>query len=405
MEAPAIQVRGVSKKFSRTIKHVMAYGAMDITRDFFGIDTQTEKLRAGEFWAVDNVSFELKRGETLGIIGQNGSGKSTLLKMLNGIYMPDKGSIAINGKVAALIEVGAGFSPLLTGRENIYINGQILGMSRNEIVRKFDSIVDFADIGDFLDAPVKHYSSGMYVRLGFAVAIHCEPEVLLVDEVLSVGDLSFRSKCMKKFAELKNKASIVFVSHNMNQVLRVCDSVLLIDGGGLLQSGMSEAVIQDYNNLMLYRAGKERQSGIDINDTTGTISGIKCTIAGSSGRAQATFTTGDDICIAIAFESSRNIVEPVLGVALMNTEGIMIGGVNNKNSAINRIRKGQNSLILTFRKIELLPGNYQIYLKWKESDNTQLLEGYGPGITIAACEAIQFKHYGIIRLNDEWTAA
>ena len=163
---------------------------------------------------LKGISFKVKKGETLGIIGPNGSGKSTLLKILNGIFPPDKGTIKIRGKVGALIEVGAGFHPMLTGRENIYINGTILGMSKKEIDEKFDKIVDFADIGDFLDVPVKNYSSGMYVRLGFSIAVCCQPEILLIDEVLSVGDISFRKKCLQKIIDLKKnkEISIIFVS-------------------------------------------------------------------------------------------------------------------------------------------------------------------------------------------------
>jgi len=180
----AIKVDHVSKKYCKSLKRAMVYGVTDIGRNTLGLSSHSENLRKHEFWAVDDISFEVRKGETLGIIGSNGSGKTTLLKMLNGIFWPDKGKITINGRVGALIEVGAGFHPLLTGRENVYINAAILGMTKEEVDEKFDSIIEFADIGDFLDTPVKFYSSGMYVRLGFAVAVHCEPDILLVDEVL-----------------------------------------------------------------------------------------------------------------------------------------------------------------------------------------------------------------------------
>ena len=187
-----IKVENVSKKYCRSLKHTMMYGMQDIARNSIGLKSCSDTLREGEFWALNDVSFEVKKGETLGIVGANGSGKSTLLKLLNGIFMPDKGRIEINGRVGALIEVGAGFHPMLTGRENIYVNGAILGMSKKEIDKKFDEIVDFADIGDFIDSPVKHYSSGMYVRLGFAIASHADLDILMVDEVLAVGDFRFK---------------------------------------------------------------------------------------------------------------------------------------------------------------------------------------------------------------------
>ena len=176
-----IRAEGISKKFSSKLKTSMKYGIIDIARDFIGIPSSSDTLRPSEFWSVQDVSFEVRRGECLGLIGPNGAGKSTLLKMLNGIIMPDKGSVEINGRVGALIEVGAGFHPLLTGQENIYINGSIMGLTKKEIDKKFNSIVDFAEIGDFIDMPVSYYSSGMYVRLGFAIAAHLEPDVLLID--------------------------------------------------------------------------------------------------------------------------------------------------------------------------------------------------------------------------------
>lgn len=236
-----------SKKFSVSLRHVMKYGAIDIARNMVGLRSNTSSLRVGEFWAVDGVSFDLKKGETLGIIGANGSGKSTLLKMISGIYMPDRGSIKIRGRVGALIEVGAGFNPMLTGRENIYINGAILGMGKSEIKKKFDRIVDFADIGDFIDAPVKHYSSGMFVRLGFSVAIHSNPDLLLVDEVLAVGDANFQKKCFDKILDMKQGGtSIVFVSHSVHAIERLCTSALLIKSGKQVSIGNTRDVIQRY---------------------------------------------------------------------------------------------------------------------------------------------------------------
>lgn len=193
-----IKVENVSKKFCKSLKRAMIYGMKDIGRDIFHINTKSDELRKDEFWALKNISFEVKKGECLGIIGANGSGKSTLLKLLNGIYMPDIGKISINGNVGALIQIGAGFNPMLSGRENIYVNASILGMSKVEIDKKFDSIVEFAGIGDFLDMPVKNYSSGMYVRLGFSIAINIEPKVLLIDEVLAVGDLAFQNMSLQK---------------------------------------------------------------------------------------------------------------------------------------------------------------------------------------------------------------
>lgn len=230
----------------------MLYGLHDIGRNVLGLSSRSFKLRPGEFWAVNQVSFSLEQGETLGIIGPNGSGKSTILKMLNGIYWPDKGKITIKGRVGALIEVGAGFHSLLTGRENIFINAAILGMNKNEIKNKFNDIVDFAAIGDFLDTPIKYYSSGMFVRLGFAIAVHCHPDILLVDEILAVGDEGFQHKCFDKIGELKqSKTTIIIVSHNMHLISTLSERILLLNKGHSQYFTEPEQGIRAYNQIFL----------------------------------------------------------------------------------------------------------------------------------------------------------
>ena len=247
---PLVRVENVSKKFCRGLKRSMWYGLRDIARNAVGLRSGSGKLRRDEFWALRDIDFELKRGEVLGIIGPNGSGKSTLLKMLNGIYWPDAGRIAVAGRVGALIEVGAGFHPMLSGRENIYVNGAILGMSKQEIDDKFDEIVAFADIGDFLDMPVKKYSSGMFVRLGFAVAAHCSPDVLLIDEILAVGDMAFRRRCYNRIDELKRTCTVVLVSHNMFQIGRICDRVLFLHRGENRFSGpVADGIMAYYDTV------------------------------------------------------------------------------------------------------------------------------------------------------------
>jgi len=226
-----VRVEGVSKKFCRSLKKSLWYGVQDISGELLGRGS-SETLRSDEFWAVKDVSFELWRGECLGLIGRNGAGKSTLLRMLNGLIKPDQGRIEINGQVGGLIALGAGFNPILTGRENIYVNGSILGLSKTEIDAKFEEIVEFAEIGDFIDAPVQTYSSGMNVRLGFAVAaVLIQPDVLLLDEVLAVGDIGFTIKCLNKVREIINQASVIFVSHNMQFVSTFCSEIMVMQRG------------------------------------------------------------------------------------------------------------------------------------------------------------------------------
>ncbi len=225
-----IKAENVSKKFAKDFKRSLYYGLRDVFSRVRGVEKKNE-LRKTEFWAVKDVCFEVRRGECLGLIGHNGAGKSTLLKMLNGLIAPDEGSITMKGKVGALIELGAGFNPVLTGRENIYNNAAIIGFSKEEIDKKFDDIVAFSEMNEFLDMPVQNYSSGMKVKLGFAIAAQMEPDILLIDEVLAVGDIGFRVKCLNRISELLDKCAVIFVSHSMQQIVRICTTGLLLEHG------------------------------------------------------------------------------------------------------------------------------------------------------------------------------
>lgn len=235
-----IKAENVSKKFAKDFKKSLYYGLVDVFSSVFR-KKQNKGLRKDEFWAVQNISFEVRRGECLGLIGHNGAGKSTLLKILNGLIAPDDGSITMYGKVGALIELGAGFNPILSGRENIYNNAAIIGFTKNEIDAKLQDIIDFAEIEEFIDMPVQNYSSGMKVRLGFAVAAQMEPDVLIVDEVLAVGDLGFILKCFKQIDTILPNTAVIFVSHNMPMVSRICNEIILMDHGKVEYQGNNVA--------------------------------------------------------------------------------------------------------------------------------------------------------------------
>ncbi len=249
MAGAAIQVQNVFKKFRRGAQHgSLRDGLAAWIRLNSARQSDITSLNDAEFWALDDVSFDVKPGEALGIIGPNGAGKSTMLKLLAGIMRPNCGSIQIDGRVSALIEVGAGFHPDLTGRENIFLNASIMGMSRAAARRKFDEIVDFAEIRDFLDTPIKRYSSGMYARLGFSVAAHVDPKVLLVDEVLSVGDRVFRAKCLDKMrAFLERGVAVVFVSHDLSSVSSFCQRALVLASGRVIASGSANEAVAHYH--------------------------------------------------------------------------------------------------------------------------------------------------------------
>lgn len=250
-----VRVEGVGKKFCRDLKRSLWFGVQDVVSELnpwskSQRDSGEDNLRAGEFWAVKDVSFELRRGECLGLIGHNGAGKTTLLRMLNGLIKPDRGEIQMRGRIGALIALGAGFNPILSGRENIYVNAAVLGLSKREIDSQIDEIIEFSEIGNFIDAPVQTYSSGMQVRLGFAVATTLQPDVLLLDEVLAVGDASFRHKCYHRINKIIRNCAVIMVSHSMDSIGSISSSVGFMDHGKFQYFPKVTEGIQAYNNAM-----------------------------------------------------------------------------------------------------------------------------------------------------------
>jgi lipopolysaccharide transport system ATP-binding protein len=263
------------------------------------------KLSDQEFWALRDLSFEVERGEAMGVIGHNGAGKSTLLKLLSGIMKPTRGSLTIKGKLSALIEVGAGFHDDLTGRENVYLNGVILGMSRAEVARKFDEIVHFSGLEEFIDTPVKRYSTGMYARLGFSVAAHVDPEVLLVDEVLSVGDWAFQNKSSQKLEELiKGGTTVVFVSHNLKAVGNLCSKCVLLEHGRAVQSGRSEDVIKHYLQSGSGTVDESRNAKVRILNVTIT----------KEGRPESRIGTGQTVLVTVTMQGQARCEDLALHV-------------------------------------------------------------------------------------------
>jgi len=253
MSDTLVKVENTSKKYCRSLKKSLWYGMLDLGHELVG-SRRESSLRADEFWAVHDASFEIKRGECLGLIGRNGAGKTTLLKMLNGQIRPDCGRIEIRGRVGALIALGAGFNPILTGRENIYVNAAVLGLTKKETDRRLEEIVEFAELAEFIDSPVQTYSSGMAVRLGFSIATTLEPDVMFIDEVLAVGDAAFRVKCYNKLMGLRDRMATIFVSHSMPQVAKLCTSGLILVPNSPAPTArpVSEAILAYNENLSTF---------------------------------------------------------------------------------------------------------------------------------------------------------
>ncbi|OBQ36423.1 MAG: hypothetical protein AN487_13045 [Anabaena sp. CRKS33] len=312
-----VRVENVSKKFCRSLKKSLWYGVQDIGSEMMGIKYDHE-LRPDEFWSVKDVSFELRRGECLGLVGRNGAGKSTLLRMLSGLIKPDRGCIEMQGRVGALIALGTGFNPILTGRENIYVNGSVLGLSKTEIDGKIEEIIEFAGIEGFIDSPVQGYSSGMQVRLGFAVATALSPDVLILDEVLAVGDAAFRNKCYRRIANVRKNAAVIFVSHSMEQVARICDKILVMSVGEVAFSGSLEQGIAVYDRLN--DDGEEQdESFLSVSDPLTYF---------QAQLSHDVLSSGSPLDIQVSIESSDFLEDFLLRISFYDASGAFAAECN-----------------------------------------------------------------------------
>ncbi|HMJ49573.1 MAG TPA: ABC transporter ATP-binding protein [Burkholderiales bacterium] len=317
-----------------------------------------------EFWALRDVSFEVKQGEVIGIIGRNGAGKSTLLKILSRITEPTQGRVFLSGRTSSLLEVGTGFHPELTGSENIFLNGAILGMTQQEIRRKFDEIVAFAEVEKFLDTPVKHYSSGMYVRLAFAVAAHLEPEILFVDEVLAVGDAEFQKKCLGKIDEVSRGQgrTVLFVSHNMEAVLRLCSRGIFLESGCIRAIGDVKSIIPDYlHNQSSFPTLVDLLNKARPANFTGKVRFAKA--APSDIKSGWSIPFGQQLSLDISILVEASVTQIEMGIGIHSARGFEVASWTNKCSNVQLpIRPGINSFRVEFQHLRLLPGQYRLGL-------------------------------------------
>lgn len=364
-----IRAEGVSKKFCRNLRRSLIYGAQDIFGGMVGASQSTD-LRKDEFWALNDVSFEVRRGECLGLIGHNGAGKSTLLKMLNGLIRPDKGRIEMRGRVGALIELGAGFSPLLTGRENVFNNGAVLGFTKEEITRKFDEIVEFAEMADFIDAPVQSYSSGMKVRLGFAVAAQMAPDILLIDEVLAVGDMGFVLKCFNHMDKILKNSAVIFVSHAMPQVARMCTSIVLLEKGNcLIKTDVVSDGLAAYYNRFNTPIGNFTGSGVaSLNSISISSQGKRFL---PTDRIQVEY--GKDFTVEIDIHCNRVIHNPDVYLVFYDKEQRGFAEIFNFREQLPlEIAQENVKVVATIPQLFFSQGKYSLTVAFLE--NNQAIE-------------------------------
>jgi len=359
-----LAVNGLSKKYCRNLKRAMFYSLLDVGSELFGIRKAKKGLRKSEFWALKDVSFELKKGEAIGLVGSNGAGKTTLLKIISGLIKPDQGDVIVKGRIAPLIALGAGFNPILSGRENVFINMAILGLTQLQIAERFDEVINFAEIGDAIDAPVQTYSSGMSARLGFACAIHIDADLLLIDEVLAVGDIKFRVKCYRKLAELQRKGtSFVLVSHSTQSLLAVCKLGLFLSGGKLIKNSTIEYVLAAYEDSLMDSTMLNSPINMKLpaNNNDVSISSIK--IKNESGEEVASLQIREEYRMDFLIHSIKRVskIKMIIIIRLNAIESDYAVYIDSsKDDFFFDVIPGENQISILFPFCALKAGLYSM---------------------------------------------
>ena len=368
------------------------------------------QIKHNTFLALDDVSLTVNQGEVFGIIGENGAGKSTLLKLIAKVLKPTRGRIWVKGRVAPLLEVGAGFHPELTGRENVYLNGAMLGFTQKEMDERFQQIVDFAELWDFIDAPLRTYSSGMWARLGFAVATDVDPDILIVDEILSVGDENFQRKSSERIAAIREKgATILLVSHNMSLIEEMCDRAVLFDHGKAVTIGTAKAVVNSYLERIRGEESQRlaEQGILNENNRWGnqTIQIETARILGDNGKERSVFHTGETLILEFEYCSCKPIEEPIFGVAIHRQDGVHITGPNTAfaNLKVGRVN-GKGKISFTINNLPFLEGLYRFSVAVTNSSDTEMFDYhdrvYAFRVDNHGWDVVE--KYGMITLGGEW---
>ncbi len=426
---PLIELHNVSRMFN--IRRDRQRSLQELFIGLFGRSRQEKDA----FWPIRDISLRIDHGECVGVIGPNGSGKSTLLKLITGILEPTSGDMIVRGMLSSLLELGAGFQGDLTGRENVYLNGSIYGLSRARISELMDDIIEYAELGDFIDTPVKHYSSGMYVRLGFSVAIHTSPDLLLVDEVLAVGDLSFQRKCLDSIYQFRNHGgTILLVSHDMGTIQSICNRAVWLEDGLVRNDGDPREVVSRYQR----HVAEKEQAKLDSRSSSGTdsdrVDGAggpdhqhAASRDGSDGPARwgtreleithvvtsdetdtpkSVFIGGETMKIRLFFTARQRIANPVFGLMIHSQEGVNIFGPNTKFSGLEiGYADGEGAVEYIMPKLQLQDGSYTISVAAVNSEDTVTYDYHDRAYTFQVYPGEQLRGYGMIALDGAWSIA
>jgi len=388
----AVEIEGLAKKF-----RIQAGKDKTLKGSFLARRNPVE-----EYWALRDVSFEIEEGSTFGIIGENGCGKSTLLKCLARILTPDAGRVRVNGSFSAMLELGAGFHADLSGRENVYLNGSILGLSRHDIDHRFDEIVEFSGLSQFIDQPVRNYSSGMYVRLGFAIAMNIGPDVLFVDEVLAVGDENFQRKCFEKFADYRAAGrTVVIVSHGLGSLRTMCDTVAWIEDGKVRRIGNPAGIIDEYTGAsqpdMIGTLDAHRWGSGEIQVTRGEL-------VDRDGRTVSECHTGDDVALRIHFRAKEPVEEPSLCLTVQRMDGAIVTGPGSRDVELHAgTVEGEGWFELGLADLALLPGQYEVVSSMRDHHMLHIYDHLHPALRFSVAAGNRGERSGVVSLRPEWS--
>ncbi len=413
-EQPVLELCHVGRRFVKRRERNRSF------QDKFIRLLSRRNVEQEDFWPLRDVSFSLARGESLGVIGPNGSGKSTLLKLITGILTPTYGEMMVNGRICSLLELGAGFQPDLTGRENIFLNGSIYGLSRAQMNARVESIVDFAELGDFIDTPVRHYSSGMYVRLGFAVAIHTDPDLLLVDEVLAVGDQSFQHKCMSAIQRFRDSGgTLLLVSHDLGSIQNICQRAIWLEQGLVQSAGQPTDVVMDYLRDQALREEqaerlRQAQEGARQEETeagsteagrwgSGKVRITQVMLCDGSGQETGAFASGEPLSVCLHYTAAQRVEQPVFGLAVYHETGVHISGPNTQIGGLTVAGvEGEGEVCYHIPKLPLLAGRYRLSVAVVDGRNNETFDYHDRLYDFQVYPDGRGERYGFVTLGGAW---